>query len=486
MIGVITAAGRGIRLHPNTRQLQKSLLEVDGEPILKRNILIMRDQMGINDIYILVGYKKQQVISLLGDGKDLNVKLIYLDVGNIDKGLANGILQIQNHFRDDFCLMLGDEVYHDSNHHELSDLLDKDFSVICAVKEVKHSHVIKKNYSVDIKDGRIISLVEKPDEIRNNYLGCGTFLFKPSIFEHIRSTPASIKSGRIELIDVINSISTENSPVLPFMLKGEYINVNNIDDYNAANHMLRATNFNKKRVSLIIPAYNEESSIGYVLDEFKDNVDEILVINNNSADRTKEISEARGVKVLTGKYKGYGDALKFGMDNASGDIFILVEADGSFFVRDLGKILEYMKDADMVLGTRTTKQMIEQAANMNTLLRIGNIIVAKFIELLWLYKSEPRLTDVGCTYRAIWRLVYYDIRDSLQGEGPEFSPEMIIEAMRYNKRIIEIPVTYSGRIGGESKFSASMLANIKTALKMLKLILQKKFSDIFNYNRKNG
>ena len=112
--------------------------------------------------------------------------------------------------------------------------------------------------------------------------------------------------------------------------------------------------------------------------------------------------------------------------------------------------------------------------------RIGNLIFAKLIELLWLYKSEPRLTDVGCTYRAIWKEVFYDIRDSLKGVGPEFSPEMIIEAMRYNKRIIEIPVTYSGRKGGESKFSDSLLANIRTASRMLKLILEKKISDVLN------
>jgi dTDP-glucose pyrophosphorylase len=479
MLGVITAAGRGIRLHPNSKRLQKCLLEVDGKSILQRNISIMRNQMGIEVIYILVGYKKEQITKMLGDGKGLDVQLKYVDVGDVSKGLANGILQLEKHIKDDFCLMLGDEVYHDSNHHELPGFLDRNFSVVCAVKEERHSYIIKKNYSVDIKNDRIISLVEKPDDIKNKYLGCGTYLFKPSIFQHIRSASISTENGGVELTDVIDSIDAKNGPVLPFTLKGDYINVNNIDDYNAANYMLRTINFNKKRVSLIIPAYNEEYSIGYVIDEFIDRVDEILVINNNSADKTKEISEAKGVKVFTGDYKGYGDALKFGMENATGDIFVLVEADGSFFARDLGKILEYMKDADMVLGTRTTKQMIEQAANMNLLLRIGNLVVAKFIELLWLYKSEPRLTDVGCTYRAIWKLVYYDIRDSLRGVGPEFSPEMIIEAMRYNKRIIEIPVTYSGRLGGESKFSANMLANFITALRMLKLIMQKKILDIF-------
>ncbi|MCX5713516.1 MAG: hypothetical protein NT033_01615 [Candidatus Omnitrophica bacterium] len=115
---------------------------------------------------------------------------------------------------------------------------------------------------------------------------------------------------------------------------------------------------------------------------------------------------------------------------------------------------------------------------MHVLLRWGNVVVAKLIEFLWLYKNEPRLTDVGCTYRGIWKSVYLEIKGSLAAAGPEFSPEMIIEAMHHNKRIIEIPITYSGRIGGESKFSKSIFSNIRTASKMLKLIFYKKYLDV--------
>jgi len=59
------------------------------------------------------------------------------------------------------------------------------------------------------------------------------------------------------------------------------------------------------------------------------------------------------------------------MENATGDIFILVEADASFTAHDLPKILEYMRDADMVIGTRTTRQMIEQGANMDSFSQMG-------------------------------------------------------------------------------------------------------------------
>lgn len=477
LIGVIPSAGKGIRLFPRTKEFQKCLLSIDGESILYRNICIMRDRLGIKLIYIMVGYKENQVRKIFKDGADLGVRLEYIEIDDIKKGLACAILQLERYIKGYFCVILGDEVYFESNHNELLKFIDKDFSAVCAIKLSKQPNIIKKNYSVEIINESIISLVEKPSRVVNNLLGCGTYLFRPIIFEYIRKTPISSISKRVEITDVINLMARENMKVLPFMLKGEYINVNDIDDYNNANYLLRSINFDKKKISLIIPAYNEELSIGYVIDDFKDIVDEIIVVNNNSKDKTESIAKSKGVNVFTGSFKGYGGAIKFGMDNARGDILIITEADGSFFARDLEKILAYLKDADMVIGTRTTKQMTEQAANMNFLLRWGNVFVAKLIELLWIHKGETRLTDVGCTYRGIWKTDYCDIKDFLRETGPEFSPEMIIEAIRYNKRVIEIPVTYSSRIGGESKFSKNILSNAKIALKMLRLIFQKKILD---------
>jgi glycosyltransferase involved in cell wall biosynthesis len=201
------------------------------------------------------------------------------------------------------------------------------------------------------------------------------------------------------------------------------------------------------------------------------------VVDNCSTDNTAAIAMAKGATVYTVPLKGYGHALKYGMEKATGDIFVLTEADGSFRARDLGKILEYLKDADMVIGTRTTKQLIEQGANMNFMLRLGNLMVAKLIEILWWKSNEPRLTDVGCTYRGIWKDAFIQIRDNLVSHGPEFSPEMIIEPIKNHMRIIEIPVSYHGRLGGNSKHSGSFRSVAMTALKMIKLILVK---------RKNG
>ena len=171
---------------------------------------------------------------------------------------------------------------------------------------------------------------------------------------------------------------------------------------------------------------------------------------------------------------GYGDTIRYGLDRAIGDILVVVEADHSFKSRDLSKLLEYLKDADIVIGTRTTKEKIEQGANMRGLLRWGNVVVAKGVEVLW-WKQQPRFTDVGCSYRAFWRETYQAIRPLLRGVGPELSPEMMIAVLQVNKRIIEVPVSYHQRIGGESKHSASYFKISQTALRMLRTILRQRF-----------
>ena len=243
---------------------------------------------------------------------------------------------------------------------------------------------------------------------------------------------------------------------------------------NHANYLLRSRRFKSYRISVIIPAYNEEQSIGRVIDEFRlPWIHEIVVVDNGSRDRTVEVARTRGARVIHEPQRGYGHALKAGLNQASGEIMLLTEADGTFRAKDVPKILEYMKDADLVIGTRTTKQLIEQGANMNAFVRWGNVAVGKLIQVLWL-RQGTRFTDVGCTFRGIWKESYRKLEDNLRASGPEFSPEMMIEALRARLRIIEIPVSYYKRSSGESKHSGGV-KKIKTALRMLAVIVRKRF-----------
>lgn len=234
--------------------------------------------------------------------------------------------------------------------------------------------------------------------------------------------------------------------------------------------------FHEKKVSLIIPAFNEEKTIGVVLEDFRSSpyIDEIIVVDNRCTDSTAAIAKQHGAKVVQEEKPGYGCALRCGMDHAEGEILVLTEADGSFRSTDLIKLLVYLGDAGMVVGTRTTKQMVEQGANMRWLLRWGNAFVAKVLEALWWFSHEPRFTDMGCTYRALWADSYRKMRPNLRERGPSFSPEMMAEALRCNLRVIEIPVNYYRRKGGESKHSESLSKVLKTGFGMLMTVLHKR------------
>jgi glycosyltransferase involved in cell wall biosynthesis len=231
------------------------------------------------------------------------------------------------------------------------------------------------------------------------------------------------------------------------------------------------------KVSIVVPAYNEEGTIAAVVADFRGHpaVDEVVVVANNCTDRTEEFASAAGARVVRETARGYGCALRRGMDEAHGDYLVLVEADGSFRARDLDKFLCYLPDCAMAVGTRTTKQMVQQGANMDFLLRWGNVVAAKILEFLWYVPHEPRLTDVGCTYRALHARAWRLMRDGTTEAGPAFSPEMICEALRHGLRVIEIPVHYFAREGGESKHSKGMRQISRTALKMLRAIFRKRF-----------
>lgn len=225
-----------------------------------------------------------------------------------------------------------------------------------------------------------------------------------------------------------------------------------------------------KTVSLILPAYNEEPNIFAAVSECLsvETIDEVLVVNNRSKDRTREEALRAGARVVDEDVQGYGAALIRGLRSASGDIIILCEPDGTFIARDIKKLLSYVDDFDMVCGTRTTPQMIWVGANMGLVLRWGNTLLAKVIEIVY---GGPSLSDCGCTFRLIRREALVRIEPYLSVIGSHFLPEMVILALRCRLRIIEIPVNYRGRTG-ISKITGTWKGTLITGTRMGLLILR--------------
>ena len=225
-----------------------------------------------------------------------------------------------------------------------------------------------------------------------------------------------------------------------------------------------------KTVSVVFPAYNEEQYIRPAIEDFliADVVDEVLVVDNNSRDRTAEEAGMTRARVVKEMRQGYGFALRRGLQEATGDIIILAEPDGTFVGRDVLKLLAYADDFDMVCGSRTTRELIWDQANMGWFLRVGNWSVAKLLQVL---HGGPSLSDCGCTLRLTHRVAVDRFIGDLTVGGSHFLPEMVILGLKRGLRIIEVPVNYRDRVG-ESKITGSFKGTVRTGVNMIILALR--------------
>lgn len=232
--------------------------------------------------------------------------------------------------------------------------------------------------------------------------------------------------------------------------------------------------YGKKSVTVVFPTYNEEQYIRPAVEDFFSVgvIDEIVVVDNNSRDRTADEARRTRARVVQETAQGYGHALRRGLREASSDIVIMAEPDGTFIGRDVLKLLAYSDDFDMVCGTRTTRELVWAQANMGWFLRIGNWVVAKMLQFLF---GGPSLSDCGCTLRLTHKAALAHIQDHLTVGGSHFLPEMVILGLKHGLKIIEVPVNYRSRIG-ESKITGSMGGTLRTGFRMIGLILRYRLS----------
>jgi glycosyltransferase involved in cell wall biosynthesis len=225
-----------------------------------------------------------------------------------------------------------------------------------------------------------------------------------------------------------------------------------------------------KSVSLILPTYNEKDSIRASVEEFYATglLDEIIVVNNNAAAGTSENIADTPAREVFESIQGYGAAIRCGFREAKGDLVIVAEPDGTFRGHDLRKMLAYAEDFEVVYGSRTVKELIWEGANMGLFLKWGNYAVAKLMEFLF---NTTSLTDVGCTMRCIHRETLRELEPFFTVNGSFFGPEMMVISILKNKRMIQVPVNYTKRVG-----TSSVTGNLPVAahlgLQMIGLILR--------------
>jgi glycosyltransferase involved in cell wall biosynthesis len=225
-----------------------------------------------------------------------------------------------------------------------------------------------------------------------------------------------------------------------------------------------------RTVSVILPTYNERDSIRQSIEDIAATgvADEILVINNNAAPGTSEEVAKTTAREIHEPKQGYGNAIRRGFHEATGDLLIVSEPDGTFLGRDILKLLAYADDFDVVYGSRTARMFIWRGANMGLFLRWGNWAVAKLMEFLF---NSTNLTDVGCTMRLIHRQALHEIEPDITIGGSSFGPEMMILTLLHGQKLIQIPVNYLPRVG-ESSVTGDFWKAFFLGMTMIGLVLR--------------
>jgi len=218
----------------------------------------------------------------------------------------------------------------------------------------------------------------------------------------------------------------------------------------------------KLRAAIVMPAFNEERSIGLVLDEIpRDLVHEVIVVDNASTDRTAQVAGDHGATVLHEPERGYGMACQTGI-SATGndvDVIVILDADHSDYPDELGSLLAPIAsgEADFVIGSRVLGRRERGALPWNQ--RGGNWLACLLMR--WLYRR--RFTDMG-PFRAIRKekLLGLAMTDRTFG----WNVEMQAKAIAMNIRIQEVPVRYRRRIG-DSKISGTVGGTIRAGVKIV-------------------
>jgi glycosyltransferase involved in cell wall biosynthesis len=217
-------------------------------------------------------------------------------------------------------------------------------------------------------------------------------------------------------------------------------------------------------IKVIIPAFNEEDSIGKVVAEIPSIVSEIIVVSNNSTDATEEVARQAGATVLSEPQKGYGYACLKGINYIASqsntpDIIVFIDGDYSDYPEELTKVVAPIikNNIDLVIGARVKK--LREKHSMTPQQVFGNWLATFLMKLFF----GAKFTDLG-PFRAIKydKLLALGMTDKTYG----WTVEMQLKAIRKKYTYTEVPVRYKKRIG-VSKVSGTIKGTIFAAVKIL-------------------
>ena len=194
-------------------------------------------------------------------------------------------------------------------------------------------------------------------------------------------------------------------------------------------------------ITVIIPCLNEEQGIAQVLRNMPDFVDEVIVVDNNSTDRTSDVASSLGAKVIREEVRGYGRSYKRGFACATGDVIVTLDGDHSYPVDALSYLLEAFLHLDVDFLNASRFPVRDRRA-MSLKHHIGNLILSIAMSVLYFRWVRDSQSGMWVLRRSIVK----DMR--LEADGMAFSEEIKIEALRNPRvRFGEITILYSSRLG---------------------------------------
>ena len=205
-------------------------------------------------------------------------------------------------------------------------------------------------------------------------------------------------------------------------------------------------------LTVVLTAYNDEASISSSVKDFlaQPLVDHVIVVSNNSKDRTFELAQEAGATVVNEELPGYGRCVYRCLNEAlrrdGTGLILLCEGDMTFRAADIDKFLAYIPHADVVNGTRIVEQLRDYETQLSTFMYYGNFFAGKLLECKHLGRGT--LTDVGTTYKLIRRPALERLIPHLNPAiNLEFNAHFLDTALANGEVLVECPVTFHPRAG---------------------------------------
>lgn len=194
------------------------------------------------------------------------------------------------------------------------------------------------------------------------------------------------------------------------------------------------------RLSVVIPCYNEEDGVREVIERMPAAVDEIVVVDNNSTDRTAEVARSLGAVVVPVKTPGYGAAYKGGLKAATGDIIITLDGDGTYPPEDITRLVDVLVEKRWDFLSASRFPLVDPKA-MGFTNRLGNWVLTVAAMVLFFKPIRDSQSGMWVFKRSLLEKL------RLTSDGMPFSQEIKLEALLRGFRFGEAHIPYGARIG---------------------------------------